>query len=172
VRGAFPVILAGLLLIGASRAQAQASRADETQAPSIAGSQPSPVTDTGQISSPATASDVNTGQAPGPSHAASTAASQLSGTSRAAEAPAPVSTPAQGRNTSLTAVDGHDRCDAAARRQADRSGCDRIIEKRADEFASPPPPSPTISNPDTPAPDLVNDILNGGTGSVVALPPK
>ena len=47
------------------------------------------------------------------------------------------SQPSDGRTTATVAIGGHDRCDPASRSAAKR--CENVIERRADQFASPPP---------------------------------
>jgi hypothetical protein len=79
----------------------------------------------------------------------------------------------QGRNPSVAAVDGHDRCDPTAGTSADQAACAHILDQRANEFsngAAAPPPTQVPT--DASSSGLVNDVVTGGTGTVVPLPPK
>lgn len=137
-----------------------------------ADSSPSSATDAGQISVPARAGDLNAGQISA-SPSAPTGARQLTKAPPNVDAPAPLSTASQGRNTSIAAVKGHDRCDATPGRPAQRPECARIIENRVEEFSAPAPDQTAAKvDPDATASGLVNDIVNGGTGTVVTLPPR
>jgi len=175
MRGALTALTVGLLLIGGFRAEAQTppSRADEVLAPAPPTSQISSGTDTGQVAARPGAADVSAGQITTPSGDAATAPNQLTGTRPRADAPPPLSARSQGRNTNIAVVKGHDRCDPAAGASAGRPECARIIDNRADAFAGAPEDqlAPVVHS-DAPASSMVNDILNGGTGSVVALPSK
>jgi len=51
--------------------------------------------------------------------------------------PPPLSSPAQGRNTAVAPVGGHDRCDPDIAGRALPKDCARILERRAGEFAKP-----------------------------------
>lgn len=65
---------------------------------------------------------------------------------RTAEAPAGLSSPAEGRNPRLEKVEGDDRCDPqnlVRLAPADRDRCEQVIERRAAEFEPPPPPKPS-----------------------------
>jgi hypothetical protein len=153
------VALAAVMLCSAG--QAQAAGPDSSQI------------DTGQIVAARRAADVSAGQIIQPSQASAISASQLTRSLPRADAPAPLSTPAQGRNTSITAVKGHDRCDPAWTAGASKADCARIIDNRAGEFApSAPDQSEPIVHPAGTSSGLVDDILNGGTGSIVVLPGK
>ena len=173
MRGPLALLVIGLTLIVGRGAQAQTAPAkiDEVQVSGPARSAAARPTDAGQISAATTSGAVSAGQIAAAPGAGSLAPSQLTAPTHSTESSSPVSRLNQGRNVSVTAIAGHDRCDPVAGQQADRSGCDRIIENRADEFSTPAPPPPaTVVNTDAPAPDIVNDIVNGGTGTVVTLP--
>ena len=172
MRGAFSIVVAGLMLIaGACAAQSTATSVDESQIPPAARSQAARPMDAGQISAPTATTDVSAGQIVAGPRTAATGASQLTARSRQVDSSLSMSTPAQGRNTNMAVVKGHDRCDPAAGKQADSAGCDQIIENRADEFTPPATgASASIVNTDAAAPDIVKDIVNGGTGTVVTLP--
>jgi hypothetical protein len=175
MRGTLAALAVGLVLTGGVRAEAQASpsRADDARAPAPPTSQISSGTDTDQISSPAGGAGVTAGQIGGPSRGAAIAPSQLTRPLPRADAPSPLSAPGQGRNTSIAAVKGHDRCDPAGGASANQPECARIIDNRANEFAAPAQEqSQPAVHPDATSSGLVNDILNGGTGSVVVLPGK
>ena len=59
---------------------------------------------------------------------------------RTAQPSAPLSTPAEGRNTAVSAVQGDDRCDPQLAEQAPLpEQCSRVIETRSAEFARPAP---------------------------------
>ena len=65
---------------------------------------------------------------------------------RTAQPSAPLSTPAEGRNTAVSAVQGDDRCDPQLAAQAPLPAqCSRVIETRSAEFA---PPAPTPLSPE------------------------
>ena len=97
---------------------------------------------------------------------------QLTSPRNHATAPAQVTHPAAGRNTQVSAVVGHDRCDPASP-QAKSPDCARIPENRPDDFQAGPTDATTNTvDPSAPSQDLVNGILSGGTGTVVQLPPK
>lgn len=65
---------------------------------------------------------------------------------RTAQPSAPLSTPAEGRNTAVSAVQGDDRCDPQLAAQAPLpEQCSRVIETRSAEFA---PPAPTPLSPE------------------------
>ena len=160
-----------MLIAGACAAQSTATSIDESQIQPAAGSQATRPMDAGQISGPAASQDVSAGQIAAGPRTGATGASQLTTRSRQVDSSLSMSTPAQGRNTSIDVVKGHDRCDPAAGRQADSAGCDQIIENRADEFTPPATgASASVVNTDAAAPDIVKDIVNGGTGTVVTLP--
>jgi hypothetical protein len=83
-----------------------------------------------------------------------------------------IGSPAAGRNPRVADIKGHDRCDAAAPGPKPAE-CDRILDRRADEFAGDSPDrTPSTVDPDATSSDLVNGIVSGGTGTVVQLPPK
>ena len=128
------------------------------------------VTDAGQISSTARG-DVCAGQIGAPAKGPASAPRQLNGAGRTAAAPPPLSVPSQGRNTAVTVVNGHDRCDPGTA-ASQSPECQRIVDKRADELAPPrAKSSPTIADTESDSASLVNSILSGETGTVVALPP-
>jgi hypothetical protein len=172
VRGAPAILATGFFLIaGPCAAQSAATSVDESQIPQGARSQAARPMDAGQISAPAASSDVSAGQIVATPRTAAIGANQLTARSRGVDPGPSVSTPAQGRNTNVAVVKGHDRCDPAAGKQADSAGCDQLIENRADEFTAPATDaSAKVVNTDAAAPDIVKDIVNGGTGSVVTLP--
>jgi hypothetical protein len=172
VHGALAILAAGFVLVaGPCAAQSTATSVDESQIAPTAGSQTARPMDAGQISAPAAGSDISAGQIVATPRTAAIGANQLTVRSRGVDPGPSVSSPAQGRNTNVTLVKGHDRCDPAAGKQADSADCDQIIENRADEFAPPATgASASVVNTDAAAPDIVKDIVNGGTGTVVTLP--
>jgi hypothetical protein len=98
--------------------------------------------------------------------------SQLTPATGQPTAPAQITRPAAGRNTQVSAVAGHDRCDPASP-EAKAPECARIPENRPDDFQAGPTDATTNTvDPNAPSQDLVNGILSGGTGTVVQLPPK
>jgi hypothetical protein len=172
VRGALAILAAGSFLIaGPCAAQSTATSVDESQITPTTRSQTARPMDAGQISGPAASSDVSAGQIVATPRTAAIGANQLTARSRGVDPGPSMSTPAQGRNTNMAVVRGHDRCDPAAGKQADSTGCDQIIENRVDEFTPPATgAAATVVNTDAAAPDIVKDIVNGGTGSVVSIP--
>jgi len=140
---------------------------------SAAAAQPiAPIADTAQISTPAGKADVGAGEITTGAGDAATPPAQLTRPARRADAPADLSARQQGRNLALPQVKGRDRCDPAAGAGADTATCVRIMQ---DQSAWPPAPSSTPAvtvNPNATPAGLVNDIVNGGTGSVVVLSPK
>ncbi|HXQ15846.1 MAG TPA: hypothetical protein VN814_14610 [Caulobacteraceae bacterium] len=130
-----------------------------------------PLSGTDQIAAPAGAADVSASQITAPLGRAAIVPNQLTRHTLRADAPPSSSTPDQGRNTNVVAVIGHDRC--APGKNVDRPECARIVESRPNEFtpAAQEQPEPVV-HPDATSSGLVSDVLNGGTGSVVVLPPK
>ena len=136
-------------------------------------------------SSPATvASDIAPGQISSPSQS-STQTSQIapphSGPASAPQVSGPVNGPAvihqpqltqgQGNAVAVAPANGHDRCDPAASRDSARSAeCAEILDNRSAQFKSASEPSAAAISPDQPSDLLVNGIVSGGTGTVVALP--
>jgi hypothetical protein len=175
MRRALAALTVGLLLTcnGPVRAQTSPSRADEVRAPAIPTSQASPGVAAAQIAASPGAADVSAGQIVAPSGGPALAPAQLTGLRPRADAPPRLSDPSQDRNINVAIVKGHDRCDPAAGASAHRPECARIIDNRADAFAnaSEDQLAPVVHS-DAPASSMVNDILNSGTGTVVALPSK
>jgi len=65
---------------------------------------------------------------------------QLYSGGRTAQPSAPLSTPAEGRNTAVSAVEGDDRCDPRLAAEGPLPAqCSRVIETRSAEFARPAP---------------------------------
>jgi hypothetical protein len=151
-------------------AQTSQTNIDQAQFPAAAKARNPRGTDPGQISAPARRADLGEAQIAAPPKTGATDAAQLTPAAPTAEASAALSTPNQGRNTNLGAVGGHDRCDPAETPHADHSGCDQIIDNHADAFANVRRSDAAIVDPDAPAPNIVNDIVNGGTGTVVSIP--
>jgi hypothetical protein len=152
-------------------AQTTQTTIDQAQLPSAARGPNGQATDPGQIAPPARHADLGAAQIGGAPKAGGIDAAQLTQTAPTAEAAPGLSTPNQGRNTRLGAVGGHDRCDPAETHPADHAACDQIIDNHADAFATTPRrPDAAIVDPDAPAPNIVNDIVNGGTGTVVSIP--
>jgi hypothetical protein len=169
-----PLAIGLVLALGAAwsaTAQTTQTNIDQAQLPSPAKTPGAQVMDPGQISPPARRADLGAAQIGGAPKAGATDAAQLTQAAPTAEATPGLSTPNQGRNTRLGAVGGHDRCDPAEATRADAATCDQIIDNHADAFANTPRrPDAAIVDPDAPAPNIVNDIVNGGTGSVVSIP--
>ena len=70
------------------------------------------------------------------------ASPQLYHGGRTAQPSAPLSTPAEGRNTAMSAVQGDDRCDPRLAAHAPLPAqCSRVIETRSADFARPAPTS-------------------------------
>ncbi len=175
MRGDLTALIIGLWLAGASFANAQSSpsRADEALAPAPIASRTPSAAVADQIVAKPVAVDIDAGQITGASGKAATAANQLSGSQARADAPPQLSARGQGRNTDIAAIRGHDRCDPAAGASARRPECAWIIDNRADEFARPGgDQTAPVVHADAPPSSMVNDIVNGGTGTIVALPAK
>ncbi|HEY5006793.1 MAG TPA: hypothetical protein VII42_02245 [Caulobacteraceae bacterium] len=175
MQGGLAALTIGLWLGGASFADAQTSpsRADEALAPApiVAPIPSAAVAD--QIAARPVAADVDAGQITGASGKSATAANQLTGSRPRADAPPQLSARGQDRSTNIAAVRGHDRCDPAAGASARRPECARIIDNRADEFARPgDDQTAPVVHADAPPSSMVDDIVNGGTGTIVALPAK
>lgn len=66
------------------------------------------------------------------------ATDQVSRIGKTAQAPQSLSTPSEGRKSTVERVAGEDRCDPAAPKQP-RSTCAKVIENRSSEFARPDP---------------------------------
>jgi hypothetical protein len=175
MRGALAALTVGLLLTcnAPVSAQTSPSLADDVRAPELPTSQASPGVAAAQIATGRGAADVSAGQIVTPSGGRALAPAQLVGQGPRADAPARLSDPSQDRNINVAIVKGHDRCDPAAGASARRPECARIIDNRTDAFAGAPEDhlAPVVHS-DAPASSMVNDILNGGTGTVVALPSK
>jgi hypothetical protein len=136
----------------------------------VAASPAGTVADPGQITAPSRA-DVSAGQIGAPTLGPASAPRQLTGAGARADAPPPLSTPSQGRNTAVAVVKGHDRCDPVPGVPAEPD-CERIADRQAEQRASQPPSqTPTIANTESDSASLVNSIVTGGTGTVVNLPP-
>jgi hypothetical protein len=161
MRAGVAALTIGLWLGGASFAGAEPA----SQTPSVAAAD--------QIAAGPVATDIDAGQISGASLKAATSINQLSGAQPRVEAPAQLPSHSQGRDTSVGAIGGHDRCDPAAGASAHRPDCARIIDNRADEFAhaGDDQAAPAV-NANAPAASMVNDIVNGGTGTIVTLPAK
>jgi hypothetical protein len=158
------------LMVAPANAQVSANMVD-VQMSGAERARTAQATDVGQISTVSGRADMAAGQIAAPRKAAVIDAGQLTNVGPTAEATPSLSSKAEGRNTRVGMVGGHDRCDAAAGASADRSGCDRIPDGRADEFGAVRSQNvPIVVDPDAPAPDLVDDIVNGGTGTVVSVP--
>ncbi len=128
----------------------------------------------GQAVNAGAASSVDVGQiAPRGGAAAVAAPDQISAPGGKAEAASlPASAPTDA--TSAPLVQGSDRCDPAAGREAGSAACRRLLSDST-TAATPQPAAgdtPVIANPDASPSSLVDSIVNGGTGSVVQLPPK
>ena len=155
----------------AGLAQSTDTKAAWIEPPATSTAAPSQTTDPGQISTRTIRTDLGPAQiAPAPKVGAVDAA-QLVTSGPSVDASPSLSTPSQGRNTRVGVVGGHDRCDPAEARPSDSTDCDQIIERRADAFAAPHRRTdPAMVDPDAPAPNIVNDIVNGGTGTIVSMP--
>lgn len=73
----------------------------------------------------------------------------------------------------VAAVHGTDRCDPAVGTPSEKADCEQMLQKEAENAPDASPP--TVAAPVDTATDsssLVNGILNGGTGTVVAIPGK
>jgi hypothetical protein len=172
-------------LAGCAALLALACAAHAAPAPSVAADNAPPAAsvDAGQISAPAGPA-VGSGQIPASVRPGSVDAgqisssqpsvappAQISSTLASVSAPPPLSTEAQSRDTKASAIRGHDRCDPAAGASAEQPACANILDQKADQFPPPPTADAKVANPDAPASSLVNDIVTGGTGSVVQPPP-
>jgi len=140
--------------------------------PSLASAGGASSTDAGQISS-GDASSVGASQISTPT-ATTSAPPQVSSSKLNASAPPALSNVGQGRNAAVAPIKGHDRCDAAAGGSAAQPECANILDNRSDDFTN---TSQTAAVPQTPPTDktssgLVDDVVNGGTGTVVPLPPN
>jgi hypothetical protein len=157
--------LVGLALAAAlsTGAATDGSPADKTSAPNIS-APTSSSTDAGQIASPhggaATAGQISTGGAATSAGQITTPTSNVSGTTQLSPTVYSVN---------AAAIRGHDRCDPAAGASAGSAECRNTLEQHADQFAPPAEVAP-VANTDAPAANLVNDIVNSGTGSVVVAP--
>lgn len=174
-----PVVASLLLLLAAAQA-APDSASDKVGASEIGRPAASP-TEAGQISAPAASTDagqistaagspVDGGQITGRTRSLASEP-QLSPTLQKVEAPPPLSSSDQSRNTATAAIHGHDHCDPAAGPSSNAPDCARILDNRADEFANTEPAGPAPVDTDKSQTGLVDDIVNGGTGTVVTLPP-
>ena len=155
MRGALIAPLLWLGLLGAAAAQPHAASIDANQ-----------------ISSPQRGADVGASQI-GAAGTGLTATGQLTQTKPTSEAAPSLSTPGQGRNTAVAAVKGHDHCDPAAGHSAAHPDCAHIIDNRGAEFANQTPDqaAPAV-HADASSDGLVDDVVNGGTGTVVVLQGK
>jgi hypothetical protein len=70
----------------------------------------------------------------------------------------------------VSPVGGRDRCDPVNEIAADRAECARLAAAVRHAIEEEPPP-PVLLKPGADAESLVNGIVNGGTGTVVPLPP-
>jgi hypothetical protein len=97
---------------------------------------------------------------------------QLSRTLAPADAPSGGTAPGQSRDATVARIGGHDRCDAALPDTDKRPECARILDQHADAFIQDQPVAPApVDATNTDSSGLVNTIVNGGTGTVVAIPP-
>jgi hypothetical protein len=159
------------LILGWTGASAAPAPVQPTAADTVAAQipqPPSPGAAADQIAQPPAAA-VQTGQLSVPS-TGQTSAEQLSTTMASAAAPPALSTPAEGRNAQTAPIHGHDRCDPAAGSSAVQPACAHILDGTAGQFSAPTTETARTANPDAPASALVNDIVGGGTGSVVIAP--
>lgn len=74
------------------------------------------------------------------------------------------------RSVVVAPVRGQDRCDPATRGQSRPVDCDAILDRRAADFGT-GTSQPVPADPNRSAAGLVDDVVNGGTGTVVTLPP-
>ena len=103
--------------------------------------------------------------------AATVGEGQLSERSRDVTAPLSGLTPTDGRSTSIAGVDGRDRCEGNSSSPAVTEACAHILDSRAADFPGPDRSGPAATfDPDKDASGLVDDVVNGGTGTVVTLP--
>ena len=97
---------------------------------------------------------------------------QLSRTLSPAEAPTGGPAAGQNRDATVARITGHDRCDPAAPDTDKRPECARILDQHADAFVPEQTAAPApVDTTKTDSSSLVNSIVNGGTGTVVAIPP-
>jgi hypothetical protein len=123
----------------------------------------------GQVSAPRSTA-VGADQIAAP-QAGVTSEQQLSRTLAPVDAPSGGSTPGRGRDTTVARIGGHDHCDPATPGADKSPECARILEQNADAFAQSQPVAPAPVDTNANATGLVDSIVNGGTGSVVTLPP-
>lgn len=164
-------IAANLLL--ALAAPFSASAAPPGGAPAQIPSSPATVASDiapGQISSPSQSSAQTTQIAP-PKSGLDSAPQVSSPVNRPTVIHQPQVTTGDGNAVAVAPANGHDRCDPATSRDSARSAeCAEILDNRSAQFKSASEPSAAPISPDQPSDLLVNGIVSGGTGTVVALP--
>lgn len=156
------IFVATLAIAGAGSAWANGGES----LPTASGAQRASV---GQISRPQSTSTDAAQIASAPSSAVSTP--QLSQVLHTADAPSGPATVADGRSATVAPIKGHDHCDAAAPGGADKPECKQILDAKADTFTPSVALQPAPVDTRVDSSDLVNTIVNGGTGTVVSLPP-
>jgi hypothetical protein len=154
-------------LIAFSAGRATSQTAADTAAGQIAPAAGKTTAGADQIA-PAPGGAANADQI-GASSSTTVGASQLSSTMASVSAPPALSRPSQGRDTNVSAIHGHDRCDPAAPTSG-QAACDNILDQKGDQFAPPEQATAKTANTDAPADDLVNNIVSSGTGTVVIAP--
>ena len=123
-----------------------------------------------QIGAAPARGDISAGQLSSTAKAGAAAAAQVTSVRPRIDAPPPLAG-AQRRDTRVAPVAGHDRCDPALAGPEREADCTAIAERRADDFAGPTQDRSAVAvDPAKPPADLVDGIVNGGTGSVVQLP--
>jgi hypothetical protein len=160
-----------MLALGAAVTGATGVRAQSAQSASPPPPSPQASVNAGQVATP-NSSSVDTDQI-SPTRAASVGQTQVNGSGRTADAPAGPSSVSQGRNAAVAPIKGRDHCDPAAGSTTAKPECAQILDQRADSFngAPAPQPAPVDTSARTDSSSLVDSIVNGGTGTVVTLPP-
>ena len=160
--------IGGLTVAAILAATASAAVADPSPSSAVDASQISqPLNPDGSARRAASAADAGQISAPKPNGAAP---AQLTAAKPRADAPPALSTAAQSRDATTAPIKGHDRCDPANGASARQSECDNILDQKGDQFSPPEQATARTADTDAPASNLVNDIVNGGTGSVVTAP--
>ena len=155
---AVPALILAAVLAGAASAQ--------TASPAPTGA--AKITET-QIAAPARTA-IGADQVSAPASSAAVGTQQLSQVMRTTDAPVGPGTVADSRDTSAAPIKGRDHCDAPANAPV-KAECAQILDSRADNFATAQPEQPAPVDTQTSSTNLVDTIVNGGTGTVVTLPP-